>query len=130
MCPTRVATAVGAAAGALLLSACASSENSAACTAYEAAYNELADTIRTVNAGEGETADALAAAKALPDGIEIAAAAATGEVAREMQASLEAARTITDDTTGDAALAYFLTAPRVAEACAADGAAIELHETE
>jgi protein involved in sex pheromone biosynthesis len=111
----------------LLLSGCAGSSNATACALYADSYNQMADITKLKIAGDaGVTTDMVKAETALvPARIQDAFDKATGDVAVKIRASHEAALIMR--TSDDAGVAYFMTTGAVQAACAADGAAIDLH---
>ena len=113
---------IGVIAAALLLTGCAASGNATACGLYESAYNQVADSV----AGDYEPDFVQAQVALLPDRLSEAFDKASGDVAVEMQSSLEMAQVMSSSE--DAGVAFFMSVESVADACSADGAAIDVHE--
>lgn len=106
------------------------SGNATACDLYESAYNHIADTARSVNNGGGATRDdAIAEINSAPSRFKNASDRAEGKVAVAMSDTLEYINAYSaDHSSADAGTAFFISAQMVKDACAADGAPIDLHK--
>lgn len=105
------------------------SSNVTACKLYEDAYNQMADAVRAKINGGSATNDLVRAETTLmPGRIQDAFDKATGDVAIKIRSSSEMATAFASDQSQDIGVAFFTSTAEVADACKADGAAIELHK--